>query len=459
MRMCDVDRLLEDNPQAIFHRNTFKQTVLHLASGWPDGMERLLEAGARCLVNTRDFSGALPLEYAFQYSCRSTIDMLLEADSCIDWRIITFIRRYESLISNVSGILFQHLAKRRHRLKMFAEQNLSTEKFKSLAIPAETPMDGPCTMRVLNVLKAHFLEIPKALIFPGPQRLWCRERCSMFSTSLYLTAKLADNLWEAGFRPDFQEDSLGNILCFCMRDESLDFILWAQRKGISISDIDLHDHMTGIGSWNVQPSEQSSKFLYPLPMRMRLYGELFSSRQGLEHGCMRTLDTCFPALATTNMSLKYLGESGFYLSGLRLAESLKDDIDDQYWTWLAPKMIRCFLFDAMKLTHSLECCKNKVYMSFRWTPMDQKQEKRYLQKMEETKELQEEEWYLRKRFHPLSQELIAEYDPLAMPLSTFLEECVLSRAQAVLEGEIVPRKQDEQNLKEVGVVLEVDSDG
>lgn len=243
--------------------------------------------------------------------------------------------------------------------------------------------------------------------------------------------RTAECIWDAGFRPDMENFDLeGNI----QNREGLDCVLWVMSKGIKISNISFHKFVSEFQYWSTYISPEKGSAWTEL---FRPFWQLFCAGEGIEHDCLCCADGCVPALAIMS---KGPGSRELLMSGLSLVEECVGDACHRYLVSLAPKMVRCVLFNFLELTHSLNCCKRK-WRDSHGTEQD-------------IMEKQEEEWYLRSRLDPLTQELSAEFDRYNMPMSRFLEERVEFRAKQVLEGEEEPLEKDRQIVRRIGVVLE-----
>lgn len=446
--LSHLDEILQHNPSALFHRNTFGHTALHLASDWLEGMNKLLQRGANAMVNSRDRKGLLPLDYAVARRNFAIVKLLLNAGSCIDWKTLRGAKSYWN--DSCFPLLLHGLVERRERLKALAESKLPEKSMKMLNIPADYPMDGPCTIQVLETLRKAFVRIPEDLEFPGQDQL-PKSSMKSFASSLrdleyrrqdryvckkmdlpwlmsnlieYSCTRTAKCIYEAGFRWDLYEWAKSN-----KRLLDIDMMLWLQRKGINVSNLNLHNCID-LSTYDERCG------LFSQSERMNIYWEIFTLQTRFEHGCACSAEGCFPALT----SIEKRSFQG--IRSLEFAERCPNSTDTQFWAWVAPKMIRRFLFRQLELTHAWKCCMVEVLFRGLFPNREYIQEK------------QEEEWYLRSRLGPLVEELTPEYEQLDLPLSKFLEGRVRYRAQEVLEGEEEPSEEDKKRLREIGIVLE-----
>lgn len=79
------------------HEKTFgQQSVLHLAVGWPPGLQRLLDAGLD--PSSRDKDGGLPLHYAIEANCFESVQILIVANPQLSIRHMNPFRRSASCL-------------------------------------------------------------------------------------------------------------------------------------------------------------------------------------------------------------------------------------------------------------------------------------------------------------------------------------------------------------------------
>lgn len=294
-------------------------------------------------------------------------------------------------------------------------------------------MGGCCAVRVLEELRISSVCIPEALEYPGPYRHgYFFGSCSLFDFYSDLSTTAADYVWNAGFRFDCHK-AYDVWRRYAKLNEKLDRALWLISKGLSTSDMDFHDFMSSL-RWRYSLEETKAQ-LCSLEGRSDLFWEIFSSCIGDDHQCACSVDGCIPALIISQFGW----DEDLYV--LLLAECCGDRGDSHFWNWLAPRMIRCFLFDKLDLTHSYSCCKN----------LDERDDSESM-----IQDKQEEEWHLRSRLDPLVEELVMEYEKLDIPLLEFIAGRVRERALEVLEGEEDPSEEDRKNLRAIGVVLEAE---
>lgn len=416
----DIKRLLR--------RNVFGHTSLHLAVNSPKRMKQLLQHDSvKSHVSLRDDSNNLPLYYSSSGACLATAELLLEADSPIDLNILHAASCQEDLMRN----LLSHLADRMRRLKLLAERELQSEKLSFLEIPQEHPMDVPCAFHVLKELRAASVAIPHPLVIGG----WLSmpnepdPQYSLFR-ALPAEARLYESVWKAGFRPIQRKRNISDIFSI-PGDllECVDVLVWIKSKGFRISYEDYHNALV-VSHWPNRRYPKKNNLFHSLTHIWEESWDIYTFDNGPDHGCACCLNGCIPALS---------GFRHLDTSGLECAEEFEGPIEPGFWTWLAPKIIRCYLFDSLELTHSFDCCKRG------W---------QYYHGRDAVEERQEEEWYLRSRLENLIRELSDNFEELNMPLSIFLEEYVRTRAREVLNGEEAPCLETQQRIREIGVILD-----
>lgn len=298
-------------------------------------------------------------------------------------------------------------------------------------------MEGCCVVRVLKELRISSVCIPEALEYPGRDE-YSVGSCSLFDPYVDLDPTAADYVWRAGFRFDCHSKAYDVWHRYAELDEKLDWALWFVSKGLSTSDMDFHLFMDSVCIWPYSLAGIKAH-LCSHEERLDLFWDIYSSPVSVDHQCACSVDGCIPALSIFKSDWR----RGLF--GLLLAECCGDRVDSHFWNWLAPRMIRCFLFHKLDLTHSFSCCQN---MSMKYRIWDFSRSW--------VKERQEEEWYLRSRLDSLVQGLVTEYEELDISLSKFLDGRVRERALEVLEGEQEPSEEDIRKVRDIGVVLEAE---
>ncbi|KAH7053067.1 hypothetical protein B0J12DRAFT_43999 [Macrophomina phaseolina] len=192
-----VSDLVKRSPRALYERNVIQQTPLHLAVGWPTGMEILLSCYAgRDLVNVGDVLGLLPLEYACWYPCLRSVQLLLGADSRITKRISTYA--YKNAKNTILREVAFGVAKRRNQLRSWARGILPPETYQSLVPPLDRALDNKQTQALEWEMHKHIGTLPQFLrttcAFPDEEE--------DFGDGKQISLPAATILHDVGFRFD-----------------------------------------------------------------------------------------------------------------------------------------------------------------------------------------------------------------------------------------------------------------
>lgn len=127
-----VEQILIRHPQLFAaERNVFGHSAIHLAIGWPDGLQLLLDAADEPLLHQQN--GTTPLDYAIAFGCANSIRLLADADFAFDMQWNLFIGT-DALDPEVSDAVLNVILKRLQQLLEFGKQNLPSETLSSLQI-------------------------------------------------------------------------------------------------------------------------------------------------------------------------------------------------------------------------------------------------------------------------------------------------------------------------------------
>lgn len=125
-----VEKVLDQHPQCIeTERNVFGQSPIHLAIGWPDGLELLLRAADESVLHrdldtvcgegdTMGRNGSSPLNYAIAFGCTESIRLLADADVAFDF-IWNYFIGTDFLDSDVSQVVLDIILERLRQLLEF----------------------------------------------------------------------------------------------------------------------------------------------------------------------------------------------------------------------------------------------------------------------------------------------------------------------------------------------------
>ena len=394
--------ILKKDPHSIDRANQWGQTPLHLAVGWPLGVSVLLNNRAN--VDARDQCGDTPLHYALRGDFAETLDILMRAgcdlDHCVLGRAIlawkspqdeTSLKRREAALT----IFINALAERRRRLR----RSLAT-------VPILEGMNA-CWAQNDRVLDEHASCAEDAVKYFNITP-------SQGSTQLYglrtvyhvecLTVKIAEELWQAGFRDIDVPDRFGQTPLSCYRNyyreasplfQEIELVNWLVERGASIyRPIRSHSHFEPITEVpNLQLGRKAMhhiaanigrlicKQVCSVPTDpMEEYPSLPSgflsrlnerSRQMIKtnfHNALR--DSCLCACSFGGCTISTIlhkwiydefpprGKTIYSLEATRLLMTLLGP-HDTFEDWFINEIIRFNTFQELQLRHT--CCKHRFW--------------------------------------------------------------------------------------------------
>lgn len=159
-----VEKVLDQHPQFLeTERNVFGQSPIHLAIGWPDGLELLMRAADESLLH-QDLdimgeNGSTPLDYVIAFGCTKSIRLLAEADVAFDFKWNYFVGT-DSLDPEVSQVVLGIILERLRQLLEFGKQKLPAEKISSLQITGFESFDLKARA-LLNCLHMESIQVPR----------------------------------------------------------------------------------------------------------------------------------------------------------------------------------------------------------------------------------------------------------------------------------------------------------
>lgn len=138
----EMEQLVRKDPESLYDKTAFGHTAIHLAVGWPEGLELVLDLGGKVLINDVDAKGGSPLAYAcLQHHFDSAI-ILMSKDCRIDANLLFLaIERHHRSNSKILDFLLPELIRRRQQLIQFARYHLGECFVESLGIPPDAVPD------------------------------------------------------------------------------------------------------------------------------------------------------------------------------------------------------------------------------------------------------------------------------------------------------------------------------
>jgi hypothetical protein len=134
-----VENILANQPQYLgTERNIFGHSAVHLAIGWPEGLEILLKATDEAFLHRDTFLDtqprlSTPLDYAIAFGCTKSIRLLFEANTGLDFTWNIFIGT-PSLSKDVSEVVLDIIIARLRQLFEFGMQKLPSATISLLRI-------------------------------------------------------------------------------------------------------------------------------------------------------------------------------------------------------------------------------------------------------------------------------------------------------------------------------------
>jgi hypothetical protein len=167
-----VVKILANQPEYLeSERNIFGHSAVHLAIGWPEGLEILLKAVDEAFLH-REFDirdppchtipsskSSTPLDYAIAFGCTRSIRLLAEANTAFDFKWNLFIGT-PSLPENVSEIVLDVVVERLQQLFEFAVQKLPSATISSLGITCFELFHSKAE-QVLKYLEEENIQLPR----------------------------------------------------------------------------------------------------------------------------------------------------------------------------------------------------------------------------------------------------------------------------------------------------------
>lgn len=461
----DVIRILRAKPSSINELNRRKLNPLHLASCWPRGIQLLLDAGADYLVHQADICGGLPIRYSIEFRCFDAIELLLNAGSAFsspgwicDWEEVWGVLNPEDQIPLFLLSTFQE---RRRKLLDLAKLTLPAEVWADLDVPTDRLLDGRAAEIQRVLIDADF-EIPKSISV--------RQRPGTIYHCPDMSAKQADQLWDAGFRDIDSPNKLGHtpIMVNAYRF-GFEYVQWLLDHGADLHGevpyvhhdefsngesvaglTKLHYVAYNLG-WNCRLLINPKVHFAPLVVN-EVVNETLLTFEGLliKNGCH---DDCHCACSSDGCApftilLKVMNERRDIYEPSEYRRLLLQQLESPghpassapMLSNIVEKVIRFETFEALQLSHT--CCKFDFYPPSR------------RHTLEEVQEIHEEWEQLLSKHEDLVSEFCHKFQELGGTLTSFLEGYWQTRMDEVLKDEKPYSEEDIRKQREMGVVLE-----
>ncbi|KAI0975854.1 hypothetical protein F4678DRAFT_418816 [Xylaria arbuscula] len=180
-----VQDLLKRYPQSLEEVNTLGYTPAHFAIKHPSCLQLILDAGGPSMLEKVNCKRQTPLTCACISGDRTSVQILLAADSSIAITALQFLRR--PYMDDVLVSLKQH----RDELKALALQYLTKVEAKSFGLHENKVLDGNA-FEVQKLLRRKNITLPSRL-YVGDEDAFTSSYLECYSVEVY------DKLWDLGF--------------------------------------------------------------------------------------------------------------------------------------------------------------------------------------------------------------------------------------------------------------------
>ena len=462
----DIIRILRAKPSSIHELNRRKLNPLHLACCWPRGIQLLLDAGANNLVHQIDICDRFPISYSTTFPCVDAVQLFLDAGSAFSspgWNgeseeVLGILG-----LNSIPCFLLRSLQERRRKLFELAKLTLPAEVWADLDVPTDRLLDGRAA-EIQRVLIDAGIEIPKSISVS--------QRPGSVYHSYIVSAKQADQLWDAGFRDIDSSNERGHTPIMVNRDGPwFEYDQWLLDHGA-----DLHGEVSYVYYDEFREGHRvtgltklhyiahnlgwSGKLLVTpkVDSAPRVVNEPLIKFEGLliQTGC---LDDCHCACSSggcapfTNLLKAMNKRRGLYevtpKESSRSRRLLLQQLESPghpassapMLSNIVEKVIRFETFEALQLIHT--CCEFDYYSPLR---------RRYT--LEEVHEIHDEWEELLSKHEDLVSEFCHKIQEFGGTLTFFLEGYWQTRMDAVLKEEKPYSEEEKRKLREIGVILE-----
>lgn len=502
-----MGQLIKQDPDKLYNKTAFGHSVIHLAVGWPEGLELLLDLGGKALINDVDAKGGSPLAYSCVRHHFDSARILMSNGCRIDADLLFLaISKHDLGHSKILHFILPELIRRRQQLVQFAACHLGKSFVDSLRIPPNAVPDQWAVFKIQDACHKNKIPVPENMRhstdgLPENQRsaVWnsvfgfSRSHPSEFGFPGSHCLSTLDSLWSAGFRvgPDRLPWTFGwNIDPI---KDVLDKTDWFISRGFDIHSRFAHDaasfmaygtigHNNAPVGWDLEKSTKK---------RAETFEKIYFSSYSIDHHCPCSVEGCTAATAflvrdvpdctvdgllwsvfsiestiqfspeeaesgipdtagfsTCHVSANYAwaGRPCWYCRG----RAQRTVWQKERWIPLASKLLRAYLFQHLRLTHSLSCCKaglNKKGKPNTWRSFV------CVHDEDTSRKRQEEERTRVVDLNTLVRELVDEFksESMKLSMSTFIEEVAKPRAEKLMQGW-------NDNGPESGVIWDIESD-
>ena len=476
-----IEDILKLSISTIHERNKLGQTPLHLASGWPAGIARLLEAGAE--VTVVDERGCLPICYACLDRSIQSVKLLVAMDSPFtapDHSCLIYAAMSDDpqMFDLVAGLI----ARRRKELQTFAETNVSPDELRKFEFREDTVLDSRLA-DVIHLLHEKHLALPSILATEINSVVVSRGTVYHHLTQHNcLKAENAQKLFERGFLNvdsinffgyspssfivspwvDLYEDQCPNRWI-----ELLELVCWYQGKGANLhrQDGDSGQRISHriAESFRIAVEIRKVQEYMVSPLHKGIFSPrktlmaLFLSQDNdsclcrcssagckpITHFFKRGQPPFSPPSATSALVQCY---SAVFVASSPRAFAMDHIIESEMDTMFA-EVIRVLAFDKLQITHV--CCEG------RRCDMEGLASTWRVREKDEIYEILDEEKMLLDRLEDLVEEFVEKQRKLRLPLAEFIESHWTPRMGEV-EKELKLTEEELSRIQALGVELKID---
>ncbi len=440
-----------------------------MSVGWPRGIEILLEHGAD--VNVADESGLPPVEYAVARPCAESLRLFDEADCALHQSLrhaIQFQRFLPDGSGNpradFTGFVIEIEANRRRKLQSLLSLSLPERVLRSLSLLEDRILDQQLPA-AMAALERHNISVPPSLKLN-------QDSGTVYHYE-YLTLRILNSLWEAGFRDVNGLDEMVQTPLMAMdyehlrAEETLEMIAWFEKKGV---DIHQKVHLLHQDSefesgcrFGCSCRKSGHTVLHYVSHRLaysKIGWEDYSTLSSVSQAHLRLIigneiqDDCKCACSSGGcralcmllkpiFSRRTIAHHDQMLSRFIVRCLSSSIVPDRTTSDLVlSDLVRLLTFERLNLTHT--CCRERGYWVLLSLPFED----------DEIQEIQNEEH----EDLQLLENLMVEFDQrrreLGYPLAQFMKEYWMPRMEEVLSEQ---KPIDYEKVREIGVVLH-DSD-